>query len=986
MTRPKPKSANGSTTLATRLAALEQEADGLREQLALERLDFQAVQEAGTEAQRELERSRERYCDLYDTAPVGYVTLDRNGFIHEANLPAAALLGVRRERLNDALLARFVLKADRRKLLQHLTRCRHSVGDEDVTTELKLAGAEGRFFDIALTSRTQAAPPTLPDRVRFRTALMDITARKQVEQRLTSDLAALTRMHELSGRAVERTGLQPLLQDIMDAAVAIVDATKGTLQLLEGDTLRIVAHHGHKRPFLKFFGAAEKVASVCGEATRRGERVVVADVEQSPLFAGADSLQVLRAAGVRAEQSTPLTTRGGRLLGILTTQWATPHRPAEHELWRLDLLARQVSDLIEQRQAEEALHKSEERLALATSGSRIGLFEWNIATGETLWTEQLARLLGLKTRRRRTTTTTTLSLKFHYRDWVDRVHAEDLPRVEAEMRRCMAARAPFEAEFRVLWPDKSVHWHAARGLYLYDAQGRPDKMLGMAMDITARKQAEGLLTELNATLESRVIRRTEELTEANERLHQAEARLSFLLRSTPAVIYSCQPSGDYAATFMSENIQEVLGYQACEFLRDPRFWADRVHPEDKPLVFTQMAKLPAEETKTLEYRFRHKDGTYHWMRDDLRLLNEEAGKPREIVGSWLDISPQKWAELALRHSEEALADFFAEAPLGLLWVAPDGRIQRVNQAQASLLGYRVDALFGKRVTELGADPPVLHAMVSALSRKEILHGRLVRLYHRNGSILHALVDANGLWEDGKLIRSRWFMRDMTRQVELQKEILAIGERVRQQIGHDLHDDLCQQLTGIEYLGRALERQLASETQAGSARAKEIAGLARQAITSTRELSHTMSPMGLKIEGLAGALKDLAARIQKSLRISCRFSSEPGISVRDPTAQIYLYRIAPDSIQNAVKHGKASRVGLSLRKNGDDLILSVKDDGVGLPPERRRKQGFGLRIMDYRASALGGSVVVRQRKPRGTTLVCSVPMAVINPATEASYAP
>ena len=194
--------------------------------------------------------------------------------------------------------------------------------------------------------------------------VMDITERKRAENRLSADLTALTRMHELSTKVLEVGGLEPLLQEIMDAAVAIVSAEKGTLQLVEGDCLRIVAHHGHERPFLHFFASADNVASVCGEATKRGERVVVEDVETSALFAGTPSLPVLRAAGVRTVQSTPLLSRHGELLGILTTHWRVPYVPDEHDLWRIDLLARQAADMIEHTRAEEALRRSRDELDL----------------------------------------------------------------------------------------------------------------------------------------------------------------------------------------------------------------------------------------------------------------------------------------------------------------------------------------------------------------------------------------------------------------------------------------------------------------------------------------------------------------------------------------------------------------------------------------------------------------------------------------------
>jgi PAS domain S-box-containing protein len=216
----------------------------------------------------------------------------------------------------------------------------------------------GERFPIEATiSQVQAGEAKL-----YSVILRDITERRQAEACLQADISALTQMHALSGKVLGAVGFQPLLQEVMDAAVAIMKADRGTLQLLEGDSLRIVAHHGHQPRFLEFFASAENRASVCGEAMLRGERVVVPDVEESPLFAETPSLPVLREAGVRAVQSTPLVSRAGKLLGILTTQWAVRYCPGEHDLWRIDLLARQAADLIEHAKAEEALRSSEAKM------------------------------------------------------------------------------------------------------------------------------------------------------------------------------------------------------------------------------------------------------------------------------------------------------------------------------------------------------------------------------------------------------------------------------------------------------------------------------------------------------------------------------------------------------------------------------------------------------------------------------------------------
>ncbi len=190
----------------------------------------------------------------------------------------------------------------------------------------------------------------------------DITERKQMEEARAADVAALTRMHDMSSRLLDRRGLQPLLQEIMETAIAIMKADKGTLQLVEGSSLHIVAASGHSQAFLDFFASAEQQASACGRAMIDRSRIIVPDVEASDLFAGTPSLSIFHEAGVRSIQSTPMVSRSGALLGILTTQWRAPFTPNEHDLWRLDLLARQAADMIEIAQAEASLRKNAEFL------------------------------------------------------------------------------------------------------------------------------------------------------------------------------------------------------------------------------------------------------------------------------------------------------------------------------------------------------------------------------------------------------------------------------------------------------------------------------------------------------------------------------------------------------------------------------------------------------------------------------------------------
>ncbi|PSB50867.1 histidine kinase [filamentous cyanobacterium Phorm 6] len=159
-------------------------------------------------------------------------------------------------------------------------------------------------------------------------------------------------------------------------------------------------------------------------------------------------------------------------------------------------------------------------------------------------------------------------------------------------------------------------------------------------------------------------------------------RLEFLLASSPAMIYSCKPYGDYGATFMSKNIEVILGYKPEEFLSEPGFWANHIHPEDAPRVFAHLSALFEHNTHQHEYRFLHRDGHYVWLRDELRLLRDEEGKPIEIVGYFADISDVKQTEETLKRQLAAI-----EAAIDGIAIMQGDTYLYLNQAHLKLFGY-----------------------------------------------------------------------------------------------------------------------------------------------------------------------------------------------------------------------------------------------------------------------------------------------------------
>jgi PAS domain S-box-containing protein len=142
--------------------------------------------------------------------------------------------------------------------------------------------------------------------------------------------------------------------------------------------------------------------------------------------------------------------------------------------------------------------------------------------------------------------------------------------------------------------------------------------------------------------------------EAEEAQAGASVRLTQLLGAAPAVVYSFAAGGDFAPTFVSDNIQGMLGYQSDEYMKDAAFWRRNVHPEDLAEVEAEQKQLFKTGQRLTEYRFRTKDGSYCWVSDEQHLISDVNGDPLEVVGSWSIIDARKEAEQAFQAAQEEL--------------------------------------------------------------------------------------------------------------------------------------------------------------------------------------------------------------------------------------------------------------------------------------------------------------------------------------------
>jgi len=220
--------------------------------------------------------------------------------------------------------------------------------------------------------------------------------------------------------------------------------------------------------------------------------------------------------------------------------------------------------------------------------------------------------------------------------WRDRVHPDDLPGVDEAISRFFE-RGFHTIEYRFRRKDGAYCWVSDTQQLIRNDAGEPIEVVGSWSDITERKQAE-------------------------EAALAAQKRIEHLLATSPAVIYSFKATGDYAPTFISPNIKDLLGYEPEDYLQSPDFWQSRVHPEDMARIEGGYTRLFEEGYLSNEYRFRKKDGNYCWISDDLQLIRDEAGNPIEVVGAWNDITARKQLAEVLVAAQDRLVRLLSSAP------------------------------------------------------------------------------------------------------------------------------------------------------------------------------------------------------------------------------------------------------------------------------------------------------------------------------------
>jgi len=310
--------------------------------------------------------------------------------------------------------------------------------------------------------------------------------------------------------------------------------------------------------------------------------------------------------------------------------------------------------------AEEELRKSQERFQLVVQGSQDGLWDWDPTTDEVYYSPRYKAMLGY----------TDGEFPNRREEWIKRIHPDDQDRVCAELRAEDEGRESLSwTVFRMQHKDGSYRWIRSRAFILRDAAGRVRRKAGSFEDITERKNAE-------------------------EELRKSRERFELAVQGSQDGLWDWDVEADQV--WYSSRLRSMLGYDEQELPNRPGETEKRVHPDDlgrwKGTLYGHVTGLP--DHVELEYRVRHKDGSYRWVRSRGVALRQADGKAYRIAGSLEDITERKLAEQALAYEQYLLRSLMDTLPEGIYFKDRESRIIRANRTVAETVGRTPDQLVG----------------------------------------------------------------------------------------------------------------------------------------------------------------------------------------------------------------------------------------------------------------------------------------------------
>lgn len=339
--------------------------------------------------------------------------------------------------------------------------------------------------------------------------------------------------------------------------------------------------------------------------------------------------------------------------------------------------------------------------------------------------------------------------------------------------------------------------------------------------------------------------------------------------------------------------------------------------------------------------------------------------PHELQAHQIELEKQNDALrvtlIAFEESIERYVDLYDQSPVGYCTVNGCSLILQANLTAVTLLGTVREALIKQPISRFifKADQDIYYLLRKQLGKTNEPQECELRMVKNDGTQFWAHLAATDAKEADGVPVIRIVMIDVTERKRLEEALISVAEERQRSMGQELHDSLGQQLAAIAYQSSALEKKLLTSRDADSAGvAASIAAQAQHAVMQCKQLAQSMLPFELETNGLMAALQVFALRIASTYKMACDFVCPKEVTIDDANLALNLYRIAQEAINNAIRHGGARHLRISLASEEGVLRLSICDDGCGFPDNNINHiatSGMGIKIMQYRAKQFGASL-------------------------------
>jgi len=447
-----------------------------------------------------VEDLRRRLAAIVDSSNDAIISKNLDGVISTWNLAAQQLFGYSEAEVIGQPIT-IIIPADLHDEEKDILR-RLRAGHRIEHYETRRVTRDGRTLEVSITiSPVRDATGTIVGASKI---LRDVTesrraraALRESKRRLASEAAAARTLQSISTRLISESTQESLFAQIVEAAMELMASDAASVQMLapDGESLTLLGWRKFHPASAAFWQRVTADAgSTCGVALRDNVRVLVTDVDSCEFMAGTQDLEEYRRSGIRAVQSTPLRSRLGSPLGMISTHWHTPHTPTEEDFRLFDVLARQAADLIERTRAEEALRESEDRFRLIANTAPVIIWMSNTGKGCTYVNQTWLNLTGQRF-------DAVLG-----NGWTDRIHPADVAACSDIYARAFDRRELFQIDFRLRRYDGEYRWIVSTGAPRYHGDGSFAGYIGSAIDVTERR----LAVEAVATIHQRLIDAQEE--------------------------------------------------------------------------------------------------------------------------------------------------------------------------------------------------------------------------------------------------------------------------------------------------------------------------------------------------------------------------------------------------------------------------------------------------------------------------------------------